>query len=217
MTKLPALLLLLLPGLAAADGIALTGKIGTLGYGGELTTQISDAINLRFGLNAYNWTYNTTESDVEYDARFRLQTATFVGDWFPIQDSIFRVSAGLAYNNNHLDLTAKPTGSGTYNINGTSYNSATIGTLRGKLTVNKVSPYIGVGWGNAFSKERGWTFNLDVGALYQGKPKFRLTTDSAACDASCQSNIAAEQASDESELAHYRWWPAVSAGAAYRF
>jgi hypothetical protein len=216
MNKSVFLLAALLPGIAAAEGLAVTGKVGTLGFGGELTAQASENFNLRFGLNGYNWNYNTTESDVEYDAKLRLQTAGFIGDYFPIEGSIFRVSLGLMYNNNHLDMTAKPSG-GTYNLNGVDYPAATVGTLTGKLTYTKTAPYIGVGWGNPFVKERGWAFSLDVGAIYQGNPRFRLTTNSSLCDATCQSNLAAEQAQDESDLRHYRWYPAVSAGAAYRF
>jgi hypothetical protein len=217
MKKFPFLLLALLPGIAAAEGLALTGKIGTLGYGGELTAQMSDTINMRFGINGYNWKYTTTENDVDYDAKFHLQTASLIGDLFPIKDSVFRISVGLFYNNNHLDMTAKPNGTGTYNLNGTDYNASAIGTLTGKLSFNRTAPYIGVGWGNAFAKERGWSFNLDVGALYQGSPKFKLESATCSANVDCAASLAAEQSSAESDLHSYRWYPAVSAGAAYRF
>ncbi len=217
MKKSLFLLAALLPGAAAAEGIALTGKVGTLGLGAELTAHMTETANLRFGINAYNLYSSETESGVDYDAKFRLQSASLIGDLFPIQDSIFRISAGLFYNNNRLEMTAKPTGSGTYEINGNNYSAATIGTLTGRLTFNKAAPYLGVGWGNAFAKQSGWSFALDVGALYQGRPKFRLTSDSAACNAACQADLAAEQADAESDLRSYRWYPAISAGAAYRF
>lgn len=217
MNRLLVLLVALLPGVAAAEGLALTGKVGTLGFGGELTGRVSDKINLRAGLNAYNWNYSTTENSIDYDARLRLQTASFIGDLYPIQDSIFRLSLGLFYNNNHLDMTAKPTAGATYNLNGTSYTSAQIGTLTGKVTFNKTAPYIGVGWGNAFLKERGWSFSLDVGSLYQGKAKLKLESATCSANPTCADSLAAEQASTESDLRHYRWWPVVSAGAAYRF
>lgn len=217
MNRLLVLLVALLPGIATAEGIALTGKVGTLGFGGELTTKFTDTINMRVGLNGYNWNYTTTESSVDYDARLRLQTAAFIGDLYPIQDSIFRLSLGLFYNNNHLDMTAKPTAGATYDLNGTRYDATQIGTLTGKVTFNKTAPYLGVGWGNAFAKERGWSFSLDVGALYQGNGKLKLESATCSANATCAASLAAEQASAESDLRHYRWWPAVSAGAAYRF
>lgn len=217
MKKSPLLLAALLPGMAAAGDVALTAKGGTLGLGLELTTRLADTANLRFGASGYNLYSDRTESGVNYDTTLKLQSASLIGDMFPVQNSIFRLSAGLFYNNNRLDMTAKPTGSNTYELNGTSYPAATIGTLTGKLTFKKAAPYLGVGWGNAFAKPTGWNFVLDVGALYQSRPKFRLTTDSAACNAACQADIAAEQAEAEADLRSFRWYPVVSAGAAYRF
>jgi len=209
-----------LPGLAIAEGdVALTGKAGTLGFGLELTTRVGYATNLRFGANAYNWYADTRESGVDYDARWQTRTASAIGDFFPIPGSIFRLSLGLFYNDNRLDMTAQPDSGSTYDLNGTTYTAAQIGTLKGKLTFNKTSPYLGVGWGNPFAKSSGWGFMLDVGALYQGRPKLSLTANSALCAASaaCQSDLAAEQQEAESDLRSYRWYPVVTAGAVYRF
>jgi hypothetical protein len=207
----------MLPGMAEAEGLALTAKGGTSGLGLEMTGHLSDSTNLRFGANGYNFSSDRTESGVDYDAKLKLRSASLIGDIFPIQGSIFRLSAGVFYNNNRLDLTAKPTGSGTYELNGASYPAATIGTLNGQLTFKKAAPYIGVGWGNPFAKPQGWNFVLDVGALYQSRPKFRLSTNSAACNVACQADIAAEQDEVEADLRSFRWYPAVSAGAAFRF
>jgi hypothetical protein len=220
MKKLPILLAALVPGLAFAEGnIALTGKIGTLGWGAELTTPLATNAHLRFGVNAYNWYADTTESGVDYDATWRTRTASLIGDFFPIQDSVFRISVGLFYNDNQLDMTAEPSSGNTYEINGTTYTAGQIGTLTGKLTFDKTSPYIGVGWGNAFAKPYGWNFVLDVGALYQGRPKLTLSTNSSFCntDPTCQANLAAEQREAEEDLRSYRWYPVVSVGAVYRF
>ncbi len=220
MKKLFLLTAALLPGLALAEGnLALTGKFGTLGFGAELSTALTDSAHLRFGVNAYNWYADTTESGVDYDATWRTRTASVIGDFLPIQDSSFRISVGLFYNDNKLDLTAEPDAGNSYEINGTTYTAAQIGTLTGKLTFNKTAPYIGVGWGNAFAKPYGWSFVLDVGALYQGKPKFSLSSNSTICnaDATCRANLAAEQQEAEEDLRSYRWYPVVSAGAVYRF
>jgi hypothetical protein len=217
MNQVPFLLVALLPGIAVAQGLALTGKGGTTGLGLELTSRLTDTANLRFGVNGYNLYSDRTESGVDYDGRFRLRSASLIGDLFPIQDSIFRLSAGVFYNDNRLDMTAKPRGGSTYEINGTIYPAATIGTLTGQLTFKKGAPYLGVGWGNAFAKPYGWNFVLDVGAMYQSRPKFRLTTDSTVCNAACQADIAAEQADAEADLRSFRWYPVVTAGAAYRF
>lgn len=210
----------LLPAVALAESdVALTGKAGTLGFGLELTTRVGLTTNLRFGAGAYNWYADTRESGVDYDARWQTRTASAIGDIFPIPGSIFRLSAGLFYNDNRLDMTAEPDSGNTYELNGTRYTAAQIGTLKGRLTFNKTAPYLGVGWGSPFAKSGGWGFMLDVGAMYQGKPKLSLTSDSALCasSAACQADLAAEQRDAERDLRSYRWYPVVNAGAVYRF
>jgi hypothetical protein len=114
-------------------------------------------------------------------------------------------------------MTAKPNSTGTYELGNGSYSAATIGTLKGTLTFNKTSPYIGVGWGNAFAKSSGWSFALDVGALYQGRPKLKLESTACSADPGCAADLAIEQANAEEDLRSYRWYPVVSAGAVYRF
>ncbi len=209
-----------LPALACAQSeLALTGKAGTLGFGLELTTRVGLTTNLRFGGNAYNWYADTRESGVDYDARWQTRTASLIGDIFPIPGSIFRLSAGLFYNDNRLDMTAEPRPGNTYELNGTIYDASTIGTLKGRLTFNRTAPYLGVGWGNPFAKPSGWGFMLDVGAMYQGRPKLSLTSSSALCasSAACQADLEAERRDAEQDLRSYRWYPVVNAGAVYRF
>lgn len=218
MKKLPILLVALLPGMALAEGnLALTGKVGTLGLGAELTTRLTDTAQLRFGINGYSLDSSTTEDGVDYDSTFRLRSAGLIADLFPIQDSVFRISVGLFYNDNRLDMTAKPNSSGSYDLGNGTYSAATIGTLKGQLTFNKSSPYIGVGWGAPFAKPGNWSFSLDVGALYQGSPNLKLESATCSANAACAADMAREQESAESDMRSYRWYPAISAGAVYRF
>ncbi len=208
----------LIPGVAAADGLGLTAKLGTLGYGAELTGRITDNSNWRLGANGFNYSHTTTESNVDYDARLKLQTASLLADYHPF-DGTFRVTAGVFYNKNRLDLTGKPAAGGTYEIDGVTYTAAQIGTLTGKLTFDKTAPYVGIGWGNAVARGSGWNFAMDIGAIYQGKPKFALTADSAFCnaDATCRAHLANEQADAEAKLADYKWYPVISIGVSYHF
>lgn len=210
----------LLPGLAAAEGDwAITGKIGTMGLGAEMTVRLADTAHLRFGLNGWDIDANRKESGVNYDGTFRERSASFIGDMFPIEGSAFRLSLGMFYNDNKLDMTARPNNGGNYEFQGHTYTAAEIGTLTGKVTVSKASPYLGVGWGNAFNKPNRWSFVVDVGALYQGKPKFALSSNSAYCNgnAQCRDDISNQQAQTESDLRGWRWYPVATAGAIFRF
>ena len=220
MKQLPLLAAaLLLPGIACAEGVGLTAKIGTLGLGAELTGRLSDSWNARVGFNNYSYHTTRSENDVDYDAKLQLRTFTALADWHPF-DGGFRTSLGLVANQNKFDMVGKPSGTGTYDLNGTPYNASDIGSLKGKLTFNSTAPYLGIGWGNAVAKDTNWNFSFDLGVLFQGKPKFALTTDSAYCranTANCQDNLNAEQAKTESDMKNYRWYPVISFGASYQF
>jgi len=71
--KLNAILLLILSvllssGMGCADsgGLAISGKAGTLGLGGELTTGITSNINTRVGINALDLDFEAEPGDIEY-------------------------------------------------------------------------------------------------------------------------------------------------------
>ena len=212
------LLAALLPGMAAAEGIGLTAKVGLLGYGAELSAPISESWNGRVGLNRFTRSMSTTESDVDYDAKFKLQTFSALADWHPFQGG-FRMSLGLMYNQNQFDMVGKPTAGSTYEFDGVEYTAAEVGTLKGKLSFDKTAPYIGIGWGNAVAKDTSVNFSFDLGALYQGKPKLGLSASGTACapGTACGDSLARERADAESEMSNYKWYPVISIGLSYQF
>lgn len=203
-----------------ADGksaMGLTGKAGTLGYGAELNFGISDSVSSRVGLNAYTYKLNANSSLLNFNFKWQLQTASALVDWYPFSGS-FRSSVGLLYNNNKVSLTAKPIG-GSFVINGVSYSTAQIGSLKGTMSFNKAAPYIGLGWGNPLAKGKGWGLVTDFGVLAQGKPKVDLVvtcTDPLIC-AQLQTDAAAESTKLEKDLRHFRWWPVASVGVSYQW
>lgn len=207
-----------LPGLAAAEGAAVTGKLGTLGLGIEVSSRINDDWNSRVGFNAFNYSTGKTESGIDYDFKLKLQTLSMIADYFPGRGSQFRLSLGLMYDNNQAGMTAKPT-AGNYTINNVAYTAAQVGSLKGDLHFNKGAPYLGIGFGNPVAKGAGWNFMGDLGFLYQGKPKVKLnvTCGTGVVCATLQSNVAAEQGQAESAISGFRWYPVVSIGAAYQF
>ncbi|MEO8333081.1 MAG: FecR family protein [Gallionella sp.] len=199
------------------SGIALTGKIGTLGYGAELNYGFSDSLSARVGLNAYTYKYNGNSSSVNYDFKLELQTVSALADWYPFEGG-FRTSAGLLYNNNKVSLGALPIG-GNYTINGVTYTSAQIGSLQGEMSFNTVAPYLGIGWGNPVATDKGWGLVTDIGVLFQGKPKTSLTATCtpAPCPAPIPTDVAAENTKLENDLRNFKFWPVVSIGISYQW
>ncbi len=203
-----------------AKDIGATAEIGTTGVGAHIVVPVKDQFNARFGFNAMDYNDSADTNSVHYDVSMRLQTFDALLDYYPAAGS-FRVTGGLVYNNNKLDVTARPAVAGTYTFNGVTYSSATAGDVKGDIDFNKVAPYLGIGWGNAVAKDKGWGFTADVGVLFQGSPNTTLTnsgcTASAAVCSSLASDLAAENASLKDKVNDFKYFPVLRVGVSYRF
>src|SRR5258706_1217656 len=160
--------LLCLP--ASAD-TSLGIRAGTLGGGVELSTALSERSAVRLNCDSYNRTQTSTQDNIQYDVKLKLQTASLLGDWFPFANN-FRISLGAMYNGNKLTLKGQPT-SGTFTINGQSYNAADVGSLDAQVDFNKAAPYFGIGYGRPING--GLSMIFDLGVLFQGSPKSKIT------------------------------------------
>jgi len=204
------------------SNLSVTGKIGTLGLGAELDIALTDSLGARIGLNSYSYQYNADSSTVNYDFHLKLQTVSALADWYPFDDSSFRTSIGVMYNNNKVSLDGQPTG-GTYTINGNTYSSTDVGSLQGTMSFNKVAPYIGIGWGKPSPTGRGWGMTTDFGVLFQGSPKTSLVATCGSAIAgttSCtqlQSDTAAENTKLQNDLGNFKFWPVASIGISYQW
>ena len=211
-----ALLLLVVSPAAWAD-VAVLLKAGTLGAGLDVSVGMSESLGLRLQANALSYEDDFTESDVDYSADLELKSAGLLLDWHPFS-GVFRVSLGAYWNGNEATAVGRPTG-GTYEINGTTYASAEIGSLNGQVDFPSVAPYLGLGFGSAPKAGSGLSFSFDVGVLYQQEANVAL---SVACGttvrcAQLQSDVAAEAVSLQDDLKDYKFYPVVSFGIGYRF
>ena len=71
------------PAASFADNMAVSAKVGSLGFGVELTKAIADNVTGRAGLNAFDYNKNISKSTVNYDMGLQLQTVTAIADWYP--------------------------------------------------------------------------------------------------------------------------------------
>ena len=200
--------------------LSVTGKISTLGLGAELDIALTGSLGARIGLNSYSYQYNANSSTVNYDFNMKLQTVSALADWYPFDNSSFRTSVGVMYNNNKVSLVGQPT-QGIYTINGTNYSAGATGNIssvQGEVTFNKVAPYIGIGWGKPALDNQGWGMTTDFGVLFQGSPK---TTLAVSCTGigSCPTaaDIAAENTKLQNDLGNFKFWPVASIGISYQW
>ena len=207
---------LLFSTLVTAAGIGVGVKAGTLGFGLEITKGVTSTINGRLGINSYKFDASGSESDIDYDSDLKMDSVAALVDWHPFSGG-FRTTAGVLFNNNKLDMTAKLTGS--TDIGGTNYTPGQIGTLAGAVSFNDVAPYIGIGWGNAVEQGQRLTFAFELGVLMQGKPKVDLTSTGGTLSSNSTflDNLATEEQQLEDDLKDFDMYPVISLGLAYQF
>ena len=202
--------------LPAYADVTINGKVSTLGLGMEVAFPMVQSIDGRIGLNTfkYNNINKTSTSNglaTDYNGDLNLSSLEALADWHPFTGS-FRMSGGLIYNKNNLNMTARPTG-GSVNIGGKTYTGVTSGQyVNAAIEFKKVAPYLGIGWGRT-PKNTGLSFTSDIGIMYQGSPKANVTTNVPGASASIN------QANSDlnSSLSSYKFYPVISVGVGYTF
>jgi hypothetical protein len=199
----------------ASGGVGVGAKVGTLGFGVDVTYPVNSFLTVGVGINKYSFSKNLSASSIDYKADLNWQTAGLFANIHPFAGS-FHITGALMQNNNELKMTAKPDSSNNYTINGQTYSAATLGTLDATVDFKKIAPYAGIGWGSSASTGLGFTF--DIGVMMQGKPKVDLSyTGSAPSDPNFQSNLKQEESNAENDIKDFTIYPVISAGIDFRF
>ena len=203
---------------AAPGDKALGLKVGTLGAGLEFTLEAIENVNVRFGANYFKLSRDVDVEDNTYDMDLKLNSFTALADWY-VADSSFRITGGAFINNNGLKGTSLA--SNTYEISDTIYTSAEVGTLTADVGFNSVAPYLGVGWGNPLSDDSDWSFMVDLGVVFAGKPSLDITASGGTLSNNQVLLTDIEQAEqdfqDTDEINYLKYYPVISVGVNYRF
>jgi hypothetical protein len=193
-------------------------KIGTLGIGVDISRMVSDNVAVRFNVNGLK-IKDIKESieGIDFSADVNLFSAGVVLDYYPMEDSSFRVSVGGYYDDNNVEATA--TSTGTITIDGTPYKNTVLASVDGKFTANTTVPYVGIGWGK--STESGWSLSADIGVFYHGTPDAEITphftaTATAAEKTAVNASIKKYKV-DVLDAINYNVYPVVMIGAKYTF
>lgn len=206
---------------AQSADVGVAAEVGTLGAGVHLTVPVADSIGVRVGLSGYNYNTTGSTSDATYDFKLKLQTIDALLDWYPMSSNSFRLTGGIIHNGNKITSVARPNVNGNYTLNGNTYNSSEVGTVDGDISFRSAAPYLGLGWGNAAGKSKGWGFTSDFGVMFQGAPSANLT--SSGCQASVSlctqfaNDLAVENINLESKTNNFRYYPVVRFGVSYSF
>jgi hypothetical protein len=205
---------------AAHADIGLTGEVGTTGIGFHASLPVKPQLNARVGFGYLGYSYSGNTNGVDYDMSLRAKTYDALLDWYPNEDSAFRVTAGLAYNGNKIDVHAKPNALGSYTVNGNTYSAVDVGQVTGKVDFGKVSPYLGIGWSTG-RKEKGWSVSSDIGVLFQGSPNTELNVSGCkAPEPVCsqfRADVARERSALNDEVSRFKLYPVLRIGLNYKF
>jgi len=200
---------------AVLDDWAIGVKGGTLGLGGELTTDIVPGLNLRGGVQWFNLDFDAEFEDIDYSVDADLLNPLLLLDWYPFGGS-FRLSGGVLFNQSEVDLRATP--SEPVQIGGTTYLPSEVGTLRGRSDFNPVVPYVGIGWGNAVGRGKRLGLAIDLGVAFIGSPGVNLSaTGPLASDPTFRAHLAQEEEDIEDDLSDFKFYPVLSLTLYYCF
>ncbi|MCH9650475.1 MAG: hypothetical protein K0U98_19735 [Deltaproteobacteria bacterium] len=202
--------------------VSLGLKAGSLGVGPEISVPLGQRLNFRGGLFVYDLDVDYTASGVAYEGNIQLQNVLVLVDWHPSGGS-FRLSAGLAWNDNSIEGEASL--DDLVGLENPFDPLISLGTFRGETKVDPVAPYLGFGWGKAgHSASSGWGFSADIGVLLHGKPEVELSiADSPILVLLPELRpfvellLEVEELELEQEIDSYQYFPVVSLGVSYRF
>ena len=188
-------------------------KISTLGGGIEAVRSFSPNINARLGFSLFSLSFDggvSSEDDYKFNAKLGLLTIAALADYFPFERGL-RITGGLIVNLNNFKADIKPNKS--YSVGGDVYSPDLLGTMSADISFNKVAPYIGIGFGNPTAGSKGLGFSFDIGTIYQGAPKAKLSA-SGLIEPSASHD---QQEKLESNLSWFKWYPVLSFGLMYKF
>jgi len=190
-------------------GLAVSGKVGTLGYGIELTKSITSTINARVGAHYFTFGYVSivSEEKIELDVDLKLQSLSVLFDWHPFNNGI-HLSVGLLHNENEVAFQATPTKN--YPFDGTTYTPADLGSVTGIVNFKKVAPYLGIGFGNAVGKGKKMGMVFDFGVIFQDSPNVHLNAIGMIEPTAEQEPLVEENVKD------FKFYPIISLGITYK-
>jgi len=197
---------------ASAQSIGVTA--GTPGIGLEAGMDINDMLGLRLTSGYFRLSHDVESDDVDYNGKLKLFSLGLLGDVY-LFDSGFRLTGGAFYNDNHVRLTATPTGN--VDIGGTTYTPTQIGRLDGNVDFNEFAPYAGLGY-TSNRGGQGFSFVADAGVMFQGAPEVTLASSGPATALpGFAADLERERQSIADDIDGFRYYPVVRVGVAYRF
>mgnify|MGYP003674770280 FL=1 len=190
---------------------------GTTGIGADVSWRFHKNLALtgRY-TDGLDFDTDFEEDGVDYDAEFGMKAASLKMDYFPFGGRFF-ISAGAMMPDIEANVTGTPQDGTTYELNGTNYSAAQIGSVVGTATVaDSTQPYLGMGWRS--SHETGFGFFSEFGVVATNVDVSLSTTNGFEnLDPTLQEDIRAEEASLKDDIDKLPVFPVALIGISYTF
>ncbi len=160
-------------------------RVGTTGAGLELTLPVNQVWHFRvFGGGGLSGERTEDAAGIDYDVEAKLGGAGVMVDVHPFKNG-FRASAGAVYNANTLEAEsgscdAPIGGLRFYEIGGRQYQGGFC--IEGDGDFNPVAPMVSLGWDSSLYNRSGWSFTVELGAIFQGDARIDLKSSGSATD-----------------------------------
>lgn len=208
--------------------IALAALCGTQARAGEAyavfgfplaTVGYAQPLNSHFGLRADVGATGTfhkdgEESGIDFQGSFTHNRLGFFADLFPFEGR-FRFTGGLTVNQTNLKLRSRFDGVTPVTINGKVIVPPSDDYFNVDVTMPKVTPYLGIGWGHQM-RASGLGFVADIGASF-GRAKLKVDTNVVGQYGITQADVDAETQDLRDNVGKIRVIPQLSLGLSYQF
>ena len=198
---------------ASAEDHSVGAKVGMLGIGVEYTYRISNLLSARASINGSSYSFDESKSGIDYSLSLDFDSIAVGIDFHP-RGGATRFSVGLLSNDNGISARSNPTQS--YDIGGTTYTAAEVGTVSAAIGFDSTAPYAGIGWN--WMRDKSFGVTLDLGVVSQGSPGVSLTASGPILgDPNFADDIAAEELQLEDDLDDFDLYPFGTLGFVFRF
>jgi hypothetical protein len=192
-----------------AQGIAVSGRIGTLGLGVDASIGLTPQLGVRGGINFQPWQPEAEFEDVDFELDLPSPSYMALLDWYP-GGGAFHLTGGAVFFSEDTEVRGRP--SESVEIGDQTYTPEQIGTLSGEFVTADLAPYIGLGFGKLGGK-RGVGLALDLGVAFHGRPDVQLAASGPiAAFPAFQANLREEEENIEDDAQWFRVYPVLAIG-----
>lgn len=136
---------------------------GTTGIGPYAAVSASGQLGVRLGVGSLKLDRVQTVGNIDYDLDLGLRWYTLLLDVNPAGGR-FRVSGGVMVNGSVLDASYVPAMDVLLGNN--TYSPEELGHVQGRIEMQPVSPYVGIGLGRPAGNGPGINLLLDAGVAF---------------------------------------------------